>query len=121
MISATYSLSDCLSHFCESVNHNPDVAPLLKGWEPNVIILADDSNEAFTLYIRNCKAERFEQGADRAHEHIVEICAKQQVLCGVFSGQQNAASKFLQGELAIFGTDKDQVKLDAIALLVWDV
>jgi hypothetical protein len=118
---ATHSLSDCLAHFCNSVNLNPIIPPLIKGWEPNIIISCEDSDEAFTLYVRNCKAESIRPGQDQSHTHVVEISARQEVLCGIFSGRQNAASKFLEGELAIFGSDKDQVKLDAIALLVWDV
>ena len=115
------ALSDCLSKFCDKVNQNPNIPPLIKGWEPNLIITSDDSGESFTLYVRDCKAQRLQVGSDGEHSHIVEVSAVHEVLCGVFSGEQNASSRFLAGDLAIFGSDKDQVKLDAIALLVWDV
>jgi len=49
----------------------------------------------------------------------IVIAAEERVLLGIFSGEINPARAHLDGELQAFGSQRDQLVLDAIVLLIW--
>ncbi len=50
----------------------------------------------------------------------IKMKGSQRTLTDIFRGDLNPASEFLDGRLQVTASDKDQVKLDAITLLLWD-
>jgi len=115
---ATPGLAECLSAFVRSVNTHPTIARLLKGWEPLIAIEATDDGQRFHLRVRDCRLA--EVGAGEADaEHTVLMRGEQAVLVEVFSGALNPARAYLEGRLEVFGSDRDQIKLDAISLVLW--
>lgn len=113
------SLQQCLLGFVERVNSNKRIPSLIKGWEPNIIVESEDSDDLYTLMVRGCVVDEMVSGETSKPEHEIRVCASLNELCNVFSGNKNAANSFLSGDLTLFASDKDQVKLDAIGLLVW--
>ncbi|WP_428262077.1 SCP2 sterol-binding domain-containing protein [Haliangium sp.] len=91
---------------------------LLKGWEPNVIIEATDHPESFTLLVRNRAVEDVTEGVHEA-SHQIQVRGERHLLIEIFSGQTNPSQAFLDGELEVFGEDRDRIKLDAITLVLW--
>lgn len=112
------TLSAVLSHFQGDVNGNPRLKNLLKGWNPSVVLDALDTGRSFTLKLdEGCIADVETGKHERPHSILIQ--STEEVLGRVFSGRLNPARAVLDGDLAVFGSDKDQVKLDAISLVLW--
>jgi len=108
-----------LERFQLRVNDNARVRALITGWDRTLVVRGTGPEDALAV--------RFEGGlvrdlrpamADEKAEVILH--AETRVLCDVFTGVANPAQEFLEGTLQVFASDRDQVKLDAIALILWD-
>jgi hypothetical protein len=49
----------------------------------------------------------------------VVVEADERVLLAVFRGETSPARAHLDGDLAVYGTEKDRIVLDALVLLIW--
>jgi SCP-2 sterol transfer family len=116
--SMSSNLPECLSAFVASVNAHPQIGRLLKGWEPLLQIEATDDGQQFHLRIENARVGDVGLGRAEA-EHAVLVRGESAVLTRVFSGALNPAQAYLEGNLEVFGSDRDQIKLDAISLVLW--
>jgi len=112
------NLPQCLSTFVQSVNTHPSVGKLLKGWEPLLTIEATDDGQRFHLRVQNSKVAEV-GAADAETSHSILVRGESTVLRDVFSGTVNPAQAYLEGNLEVFGSDRDQIKLDAISLVLW--
>lgn len=112
-------LIDTLTQFKDKANGHPRIASLIKGWEPTIVVEASDSGTKRYLPVRACRIESVDADDTAPSEHVVHLRANEAVLAAVFDGRSNPADAFLEGELEIFASDKDQVKLDAISLVLW--
>jgi putative sterol carrier protein len=108
-----------LTDFACRVNEHPRLRSLLKGWDRVAGVTASDTGAEYTLVFAGSQLVAVETSAPRNEPDIV-MRASEQVLERVFSGKSNPATLFLEGSLQVFATDRDQVKLDAIALVLWD-
>jgi len=112
------SLPECLRTFVQSVNTHPSIGKLLKGWEPLLLIEATDGGQQFNLQVQDSKLGEVGVGAADA-PHSILVRGDSAVLRDVFSGALNPAQAYLEGSLEVFGSDRDQIKLDAISLVLW--
>jgi len=119
MQNASTGLNDALISFQQKVNENPRIKTLIKDWEPVITLESTDTAEKTHLVIQGCQLTEIVTEGERAKQHVLHLKATKDKLIAIFSGQSNPAEAFLQGDLEIFASDKDQVKLDAISLLVW--
>jgi putative sterol carrier protein len=111
-------IEQTLAAFQNQVNGHKSLKNLLKGWEPTIIIEATDSGHVFSLPVRNQKIEAVQE-ARLADSHEILVRGTEQLLEEVFSGKTNPAMAHLNGTLEVFGSDRDQVKLDSISLVLW--
>ena len=114
----TSTIEQTLHTFQGKVNAHSSLKSLLKGWEPTIIIESTDSQRVFSLPVRNQKIESVESQR-LAHTHEVLVRGAESLLEDVFSGKANPATAHLDGLLEVFGSDRDQVKLDSISLVLW--
>lgn len=115
----TSRLLSCLEAFRDKVNQHPRLRSLLKGWDRVVLVESSDSSATYCMPF--AASEITEVGPPREHPGtLIRVRAREQMLCQVFSGELNPATAFLNGELQVFADDRDQVKLDAITLVLWD-
>jgi len=112
-------LADSLQSFRELIKAHPRMKTLLKGWDRTVLVQSEDTAETFTLEFRDCHLVDIRDVAP-AGDAGITIKASQRVLADIFTGALNPASEFLDGRLQVFASDSDQVKLDAITLVLWD-
>ncbi len=115
-------LIETLVLFKDKANSHPRIASLIKGWEPTIVVEATDSGTKRYLPVRGCRIESVDTndtGDGAPAGHVVHLRAAEAVLAAVFDGRSNPADAFLEGDLEIFASDKDQVKLDAISLVLW--
>jgi putative sterol carrier protein len=107
-----------LDNFQSKANANDNVHKLVKDWSPNIIIETMDTDESYTLLVRDERiAEILENQANSSHE--IRLEGDTDVLQAIFYGDRNPAEAVLNGDLAVFGNPNDQIKLDAITLLIW--
>ncbi len=113
-------LPSTLGAFRERVNENTRVHSIIKGWQPEIVVEASDSGLKRYLAVREGRIREVtceSTGVD----HTVHLRGTEQTLTAIFDGSSNPAESFLAGDLEIFASDKDQVKLDAISLVLWGV
>lgn len=94
------------------------MASLLKDWDRTIQISSVDSDEAFTVKILNAKVVDIAKG-NQAETNIT-LRGTEEILVDVFNGILSPAFEFLEGRIDVDADDKDQVKLDALALVLWD-
>lgn len=110
-------LQETLQEFQSCVNRNKALRTILKHWDRVVLIQASDTVEHFVLRITNSFIEEIRSGGAEAPD--ICIRADADVLREVFSGRMNPAQGYMQGILQVRGSPIDQMKLDAIALVMW--
>ena len=114
----TLDIEQTLKSFQEKVNAHASLKSLLKGWEPTIIIESTDSQRVFSLSVRNQKIDAV-LGQRCSDRHEILVRGTERMLEGVFSGKYNPAMAHLEGDLEVFGSERDQVKLDSISLVLW--
>ena len=112
-------LLDSLRNFKEEVQQNENVHKLVKNWNPNIILETMDTEQIYTLQVRDCLIDQILNEENEESNHIIRLEADEEILTTIFSGEMNPAEAVLNGELVVFGDAKDQIKLDAITLLIW--
>lgn len=113
------TLEHALRHFRDLVNAHPRMKTLLKGWDRAAVIATEDAGEAFTVEFKDCQIVSVEPGI-KVDNAPIKLKGSTRTLTDIFLGDLNPASEFLDGRLQVTASDKDQVKLDAITLLLWD-
>jgi putative sterol carrier protein len=112
-------LDHVLRDFGTRVNDHQRLRSLLDGWDRVVAINATDTGRTFTVTFRGSRVTSLE-ASETDDDADLTICAPEQTLLQVFSGDRNPTGLFLEGVLQVFASDRDQVKLDAITLVLWD-
>jgi putative sterol carrier protein len=112
-------LEESLQAFSQQVSGSAKILKLTKGWHPNIIIKAADTGAVFTLVIFESRVREMLKGEVNA-AHEVALSAGEQILIQIFTGKINPAKAVLDGNLVLFGDQKDQIKLDIIASVIWN-
>lgn len=107
-----------LLSFQSQVNSCDRLRRLLSGWDRRIDVVASDGGEAYRLCFEDTRLCAVMPG--QHDEADIHLSASAGVLGDVFSGRENPATLFLDGRLQVLASDKDQVKLDAVALVLWD-
>ncbi|WP_032915729.1 SCP2 sterol-binding domain-containing protein [Leptospira santarosai] len=113
------SILECLASFQEQVNENPKMKTLLKNWEPVILVESNDSDNKYFLTVKETKIVSIQKNHGEDIKHLIHLRASSESIVLVFSGKLNPAKAFLDGTLEVFAPDKDQIKLDAISLVLW--
>jgi hypothetical protein len=119
-LSSTLSLTETLAQFRAKVNDDSRLKGILRGWEPVIMIEVLGTGWKWYLPVRDCRIAEIKSDFQDA-AHLVQLRASEEALIAIFDGRFNPAEAFLNGDLEIFATDNDQVKLDAISLLLWGI
>ena len=114
------SLKAILDDFQSKVNANTRIERILKDWEPNIYVEPRGAGEEYTMVVKGSKIIEVLEGRKDA-DHLVHVSAEPTVINQVFSGELNPSEAVLDGILSVFASDKDQVKLDAITLVLWGI
>lgn len=113
------SLADCLTAFQTTFNENPRVKKLIKNWTRSIVVEALDTEAVMTMFVDDLKLTQVLEGAHGDGDEQVHLQANQDVLIDIFSGERNPVHTLVDGELAVFSSEKDKVKLEAITMVIW--
>ncbi len=106
-----------LEDFRNDANAHPRVRQLINNWSRTAGISATDTGESFLFMFESGRISEVVPGTP-TNEQIV-IRGEQHILERVFTGALNPASAHLAGDLQVLASEVDQVKLDAITMVLW--
>src|ERR1041384_8280838 len=106
-----------LGEFAEKVNGTRRMESLLKGWDRCISVTSTDTGVSHHIQVMDRRLTLVPSRMTALES--VEVEGKEELLKDVFRGIRNPAKESLDGNLSVFGSDKDQMKLDAIALVLW--
>jgi hypothetical protein len=117
----TSSLLASLHDFENRFNTDQRVKKLIKGWNRYLKVDSTDTGEIYTLTIRDLAVNKIEQGCPVGEddEDLIALQASQEALVRIFTGKYNPAHALIDGALAVFSGERDKVKLEAIAMIIW--
>jgi len=113
-------LNEHLKTFSERVNETKQLRVLLKKWSPEIVIKPEDGTEIFSLDVQESLIKGI-HASELNREHVIRLEGETAILEEIFSGKRNPARASIDGLLKIYGSNKDEVKLDAISLILWGV
>ena len=115
-------LKSSLLGFRDRFNANPRVKKLIKSWDRHILIEATDTGAAFTLVVKDLAISGLEdgsRGAAMAEASRIHLQADEDTQTEIFSGRYNPATALLDGVLAVYCSERDKVKLEALAMVLW--
>lgn len=112
------SLETCLRHFQGEFNGNARVQKLIKGWQREILVETTDTSERFTMVIVDLTLREVVPGSTGS-EPQVSLQATDETMQEIFYGRYNPAHALIDGTLAVFSDERDKVKLEAIAMVIW--
>ena len=117
----TSSLLASLQDFQNRFNNDTRVKKLIKGWNRYLKVDGTDTGEIYTLTIQDLAVTHIEAGCTLADddENVIALQASQEALVRIFTGKYNPAHALIDGALAVFSGERDKVKLEAIAMIIW--
>ena len=110
-----------LTSFQDRFNQHERAKKLVKDWNRWIVLTATDTGSQFALVVDNQEMtdvrpiREFDEDAD----NIVHLEAEETVLGDIFSGKYNPATALMDGALAVFSKERDKVKLEALAMVIW--
>ncbi len=114
------TLLDCLHDFRSAFNANERVKRLVKGWDRLIVVEATDTESVLTMIVHDLMVTEIKAGAHREDDDdLIHLQASENNLIKIFSGDYNPANALIDGELAVFSSEKDKVKLEAISIVIW--
>ena len=110
-----------LETFKDRFNTNPRVKRLVAGWDRLVVLDAIDTGSSYGLVIDKEILSKVETKPqfNEDDEALVHLEAEEQVLKEIFSGKYNPATALTDGALAVYSKERDKVKLEALAMVIW--
>jgi SCP-2 sterol transfer family len=116
----TASLMAGLLSFQSQVNAHTRMASLLKGWNPTFHLECTDTGLLYSLRVKDGRVDAVAEGhVDAAH--TIRLLAREADLEALFTGRLHPVQAHSDGVLEVYGDSKDQVKLDAITMVLWNV
>jgi hypothetical protein len=113
-------LKACLDDFQQRFNTNGRVKKLVKNWDRQVMVEATDTGAIYTMYVEDAEMRRIEEGRSEGDdEYLVHLQASNETLMEIFSGNYNPSTALLDGMLSVFSNERDKVKLEACAMVIW--
>ena len=108
-----------LSRFQERANTNAAVRRIAAGWSQKLVVECRDTGAAYQLDITDGHIADVRPRADATDEPGLLIRGEEVLLSQVFAGSVHPIRAYNDGVLEVYGDQRDQVKLDAISLVIW--
>lgn len=115
------SLGACLRDFQTTFNDNQRVQKLTKNWERHIVVEGTDTGATHTMVVSGLRMTDVLDGEHAGGESPIHLQAHQETLIRIFSGDYNPAHALIEGELAVFSSERDKVKLEAITMVIWGI
>jgi len=108
-----------LEDFSERINAQPRLRTTLATWRPEFFIQARDTLATFQIHFEDSLVQRVVPTDTEPGDNALLLRGDEDTLRGIFSGTLRPLAAYTDGMLEVYGSQKDQIKLDAIVLVVW--
>jgi hypothetical protein len=113
-------LRECLEDFQQRFNTNERARKLVKNWDRQIYVEPNDGGTSYTMRVEDQQLTTIDEGGpDEDDEFLVHLQGENAVLMRIFSGDYNPSTALLDGMVSVFSNDRDKVKLEACALVIW--
>jgi hypothetical protein len=112
-------LQRAIEDFSRRANANEHVQRLTRDWHAQIFVEATDEGDCFRLLRSDGRITGVERTAVPRDDGLLLLRGRQALLSAMFSGQTHPLNAYNDGDLEIYGPQPDQIKLDAISLLIW--
>jgi SCP-2 sterol transfer family protein len=114
-------LRACLEEFRARFQSNERAKKLAKAWKRQVQVEAMDTGQTYTMLVDDQQIHTIVEGPAPVGSdgYLVLVQGSTDTLEKVFSGRYNPSKALLDGMLSVFSNDRDKVKLEALALVIW--
>lgn len=113
------SLNQSLVNFQQRANANLRVQRIAAGWSQQLFVECCDSDQRYCIEIRDGRLSDVQSKPTTATEGCLLIRGQEELLTRIFNGAHHPLTAYNDGELEVYGEQRDQVKLDAISLVMW--
>ncbi|MCL6003259.1 MAG: hypothetical protein M0Z77_06795 [Thermoplasmatales archaeon] len=111
-------MKSVLYEFTNRVNGNEKVQKLIRRWSTSVLMWSQDHGFGFVLTITTGKVVEVKKAVSE-DEGNVKVVSSTATLLDMLSGKENIAHLYMDGVVETYGSEKDQIVLDAVARLLW--
>ena len=111
------TLFDSLSAFRDKANTSPRVQRIAAGWSQRLYVECTDSEQRLCLEVRDGALSPVDRAGTPGEGLLIR--GTEALLTDMFNGQVHPLGAYNDGLLEVYGEQRDQVKLDAISLVVW--
>ena len=115
----TMPLANLFEVFSERLNTNVRLRSLLAAWRSALHIASRDTGETFRIHIEGGRVQQIVRVASEPDDEGLLLRADESVLQRIFSCRLSPLAAHTDGLLEVYGPEKDQIKLDMIALVLW--
>lgn len=109
-------LRSALLVFRDKVNADERLKTMNKDWSRVIAIEPTDGGEKVTI---RYSGGLMEVDDEAATGQDITLCAPSHILADVFAGRMSPTEPYLEGTLAIRGTQEDVLRLDFLSLMIW--
>ncbi|MEM0134472.1 MAG: SCP2 sterol-binding domain-containing protein [Thermoplasmatales archaeon] len=100
------------------MNKNEKVQKLIRKWSTVVLMWSQDQDFGFLLTIASGKVINVRK-ATTSDEGNVKVISSTSTLLNMLRGKENISHLYMDGVVETYGSEKDQIVLDAVARLLW--
>lgn len=111
-------LKRVLNEFIRKVNDTEKVQKLIKRWSTSVLMWSKDQDFGFILTISSGRVTEVKK-ADSIEEGNVKVISTTSTLLNMLQGRENISHLYMDGVVETYGSEKDQIVLDAVARILW--
>jgi putative sterol carrier protein len=98
-------------------NDNDRLRRMLRGWDRVVHLVATDTDDRFTVVVRQQRLAELTVGADDVADLVVTATSEDFV--DLFWGDLNPSEKYMSGEITLAGAQEDVMRLDAMSMVAF--
>ena len=113
------TLDACLADFKNTFNKHERVKKLINNWNRSIVVESNNSDALATMVIKDLAMTDVKPGAHPSEDFPIHLQGSEPTLIRIFSGDYNPAHALIEGDLAVFSSEKDKVKLEAITMVIW--
>ncbi len=113
-------LLESLMDFQRRFNSSERVKKLINNWNRAIMVESIDSKNHYSFTIENLSLKEILPGLIESDPSI-HLQAEESILTRIFSGDYNPATALIDGALAVYSEERDKVKLEAIAMIIWGI
>ena len=112
------NLQQSMAAFAQRANANPHVCKLTEALQTQLHVEVLEAGDCYRLPVVAGAITGVDRVPVPTHETLL-LRGRAPVLEAIFDGRMHPLVAFNRGELEVYGPQPDQIRLDAISLLIW--